>query len=126
MWTTPVIDLVYFFYQVASEETRVKHRDDLLQHYFHEYQSILTKLNCKSLSIIPTLAELKQELWKNRAAEVMHITCFYKFQFMNWTDEAVEKDSYSDHLTLVEAATWKKGFQDAAKREIDSLLKEDW
>lgn len=103
----------------------MKHREDLLKHYFEEYQLVLKKLNCKSPSIIPSLEDLNQELWRNRAAELMHITCFYKFQFMNWTDADVEKDSSTEHLTIVEAATWKKEFQDAAKPEIERLLKED-
>lgn len=102
----------------------MKHKEDLLKEYFEEYQLVLRKLNCKSSSIIPTLEVLKQELWKNRAAELMHITCFYKFQFMDWTNNDEDKDSNMDELTMVEAANWKKDFQDAAKPEIDRILKE--
>lgn len=115
-----MIDLYYFFYQVASKETRVQHKEELLKEYFEEYQSILRKLNCKSSFIIPSLEQLKEELRNNRAAELMHITLFYKFQFMEWSEHEEKKDD----LTMVEAVNWKKEFQDAAKPEIDRILRE--
>lgn len=115
-----MIDLYYFFYQVASKETRMQHKEELLKEYFEEYQSILRKLNCKSSFIIPSLEQLKEDLWNNRAAELMHITLFYKFQFMDWSEHEEKKDD----LTMVEAVNWKKEFQDAAKPEIDRILRE--
>uniref|UniRef100_A0A336KTF4 CSON015135 protein n=1 Tax=Culicoides sonorensis TaxID=179676 RepID=A0A336KTF4_CULSO len=122
LWSTPVIDLFYFFYQICSKETRQKYRPDLIRSYFEEYQKILKALNCNTSIVIPCLEELDNEFLKFKAAEVMQVVCFYKYQFMSWTDEDLKKLGKLDHFTQTKAIYAGNLFHAAVKPELERLL----
>lgn len=99
----------------------------LIKHYFDEYQQLLIRYNCSnSRYTFPYIQAVKQELSRQRAAEIMHVACFYKFQFMNWNEEEMEKnEERNDDLSLIDGITFNREFLEAAKKEMDRLLSRD-
>lgn len=79
-------------------------------------------LNFTSPFITPTLDDLKQELLRNKAAEVSQIINFYKFQFMSWTDEDLKRLGKLDHMTQTKAIYAGNEFHNAVKPELERLL----
>lgn len=120
-----MIDLFYFFYQIASIETRQQYKEVLLTSYFEEYQNVLKALNFTSPIVIPTLQELKQELQRHKAAEVSQIINFYKFQFMSWTDEDLKRIGKLDHMTQTKAIYAGNEFHNCVKPELERLLRNE-
>lgn len=63
VWGTPAIDIFYLLYMIASTETRVNHRAEIVTHYFTEFNATLNKLGF--MGTVPSLNEFNIELLKN-------------------------------------------------------------
>lgn len=73
---------------VASEETRVNYRDEIISHYYDEFVKGLK--NIGYMSHPPSLLELKIELLKNGFLEVVIATCFLPFSYVDHHTEDVQ------------------------------------
>lgn len=56
-WTSPAIDLQYFFNTSLNEDLRLHHQDELLQHYHKMLTTTLKRLNYQKH--VPTFDELR-------------------------------------------------------------------
>ncbi|XP_063697375.1 uncharacterized protein LOC134828361 [Culicoides brevitarsis] len=123
LWSTPIIDFCYFFYQVANTETRQKHRSDLLAVYLDEFQKILKAFNCKST--ILSLNDLEEDFRQHKAAEINQIITFFKFQFMTFNDEDLKNASDKEPMSKTDAVFASDAFHEAVKPELERLLGEN-
>lgn len=80
-WGSPVIDLLYLLYMVASHETRNEHRNDLILHYYNEFVKALQEIGFMYKP--PGMLDLNIELLKNGFLEVVIAVCFMPFFFMD-------------------------------------------
>lgn len=84
-WTSPAIDLHYFFASSIDEDLRMHHQQELVQHYHKELTTVLKRLNYQKH--IPTLLEFQlqftaKSLWgeKRRSScgsQNVHVTNVY-------------------------------------------------
>ncbi|XP_069690955.1 uncharacterized protein [Periplaneta americana] len=70
-WTSPAIDLQYFFHTSVSTDLIDKHHV-LLQEYYNSLTDTLTKLGCKHLQ--PTMGQLEKQLEKRGLHGVLTVT----------------------------------------------------
>lgn len=80
-WGSPCIDIFYLLHMVASPETRDEHREKIISHYYDEFIKTLKAIGYMSKP--PALLELNIELLKNGFLEIVIVTCFLPFFFVD-------------------------------------------
>uniref|UniRef100_A0AAG5CV28 CHK kinase-like domain-containing protein n=1 Tax=Anopheles atroparvus TaxID=41427 RepID=A0AAG5CV28_ANOAO len=81
-WTTPAVDLLYFFYLVCNRETRETKRDELVQLYHQEFTSTLALLGFMGNG--PSLLDINCDLLRAGFLEVAIVVCFIPFLFADY------------------------------------------
>ncbi|ETN60249.1 hypothetical protein AND_008130 [Anopheles darlingi] len=85
-WTTPAVDLLYFFYLVCDRETREGHRQQLVQIYHQEFTETLSRTGFVGKT--PSLLHLNCDLVRAGFLEVVIAVCFLPFLFADY-DQAI-------------------------------------
>lgn len=89
VYASPCVDLFYALYNAISDIDRQARRDEIIHYYHQEFTSTLKKLGF--IKIIPSLADLQQELLKNGTMEVIKCICFKIFFHMDSANTQVQE-----------------------------------
>lgn len=85
VWATPAIDLYYLLYLVASDDVRIKCKDEILKSYHESFVKTLEKFGYTNK--IPTQHDLRLEMLKNQFIEVIIVVCYLPYTYLGFAKE---------------------------------------
>lgn len=120
MYASPAIDLLYSLYCDLSIDNRRKHRDEYIKYYHDEFVKALKSYGY--LKAPPTLLDLQIELLKCGAIEVIMVTCFVIFMFLDWTTIEPEDFSFANMDNFKKKIYSSEKCQEFMRAELPRLL----
>ncbi|XP_035775524.1 uncharacterized protein LOC118457786 [Anopheles albimanus] len=82
-WSSPAIDLYYLLNIIVPYKVKANHKDDIIAFYHKEFTSALKAIGY--LGSIPTMVDLQTELLRNAYLDLLHLTCFLPFRYIDFT-----------------------------------------
>ena len=109
VYTSGAVDLIYGLYNAVAHETRLKHRDEIIKHYYTELAENLKSYGYKRA--IPSLYDLHLEILKASKLEVVLALLFTPFITVDFKKLAEERPEVADKMDFNE----KSNFDDMIK-----------
>ncbi|XP_058055646.1 uncharacterized protein LOC131207055 [Anopheles bellator] len=88
-WSSPAIDLYYLLNTIVHYKVKASHRDDLISLYHQEFTATLKAIGY--FGAVPTMLDLQTELLRNAYLDLLHVTCFLQFRFIDFSKIPPEK-----------------------------------
>uniref|UniRef100_A0A023ERR9 Putative juvenile hormone-inducible protein n=1 Tax=Aedes albopictus TaxID=7160 RepID=A0A023ERR9_AEDAL len=83
-WGSPAVDVWSLLDLIVDNRTKTAHRSRMLYEYHKQFAKVLDKMGF--MGKIPTLVDLQMELLRKGFLEVLHVTVFEKYKFVQMTD----------------------------------------